>query len=85
MTIQQYHTGLQPVTYHSNELAKVRLYYAKHETGGVFLTKAEAILQDGTVNAHVPLKVMGVTFTVSVPGRDPRPVELEQYFPLDEG
>lgn len=84
LIIKQWHTNEQPVTYRGNELAKVRLHYAKHETGEVFLTKAEVILQDGAVNAHVPHKGMGVTFTTDVLGRDPRPVELEQHFPLDE-
>ena len=84
LIITQYHTGEQPVTYGGNELAKVRLHYAKHETGEVFLTKAEVILQDGAVHAHAPHKVMGVTFTTHVLGRNPRPVELEQHFPLDE-
>ena len=84
LIITQYHTNEQPVTYPGNELAQVRLHYAKHETGEVFLTKTEVVLQDGAVNTHVPKKVMGVTFTAHVLGRDPRPVELEQHFPLDE-
>jgi hypothetical protein len=80
LIIQQYHTGEQPVTYGGKELSNVRLYYEQNHNGAVSLQKAEVVLHDGTVKAHVPKKIMSVTFSLNTLRRDPKAVEVEQYF-----
>ena len=68
------------MNYRGNERSNARLHYAKHETGEVFLTKAEVILQDGAVNVHVPQKGMGVGFTPTFLDAIRSPL----HFPPDE-